>query len=367
MFRLLCVQELADPLHCPALAMQRRHKSVRKSRGPVPVCCWMWGLLGAVMACSSPTANPMPEVVRGRIGVQAFGDTVGVTRVEVDIAGPGVERTEPNSNLVLTQNGTEWWGELQDVSVGADRSFFARGFDSEGIVIVEGQTVIDEIVSGDNGVVRIRLRVPPRLPNPGIVIYVRSDATDVPSPDGYSWDTAFSTLQEAMEAAEPGHQLWVKRGRYTAALPGRAVLRLKDGIDVLGSFEGNETSPQARPPLSPTDDPTTILDGDWNGSGHMDDEDSPVVVLAVSIQTARLDRLLVQGATQSGMTSLASASELQSMVFRGNGREDYGGGMHNNVGSAAVLNDVRFENNQALGGGGIIGVPATCRESSVIT
>ena len=283
--------------------------------------------------------------------IQAFGQTAGVTRIEIELQGPGIESADPDSRAVLVSDGGEWWGTLQAIPPGPDRLVIARGLDSDDRDIVHGQTAVGETITGDNGVVRVRLERESR--SAGAVIYVSNDASGTVPPDGRSWQSAFPTLQEAMDVAESGQQVWVKRGRYVASSPDLPVLRLKEGVDVFGSFEGTETEVYARPVLLPDDDPTTILDGDLNENGRIDDDDSAVVVFAASIVNAHVDRLLVQGARESGMMNLTSSPQLSQIVFRGNGNLDFGGGMNSQWGAAPVLNKVRFERNRAIQGGGL--------------
>ncbi|HEY3495131.1 MAG TPA: Ig-like domain-containing protein, partial [Polyangiaceae bacterium] len=65
-------------------------------------------------------------------------------------------------------------------------------------------------------------------------------------PDGLSWATAFRDPQEAVDAAVPGRDVWVRQGRYRAKAPVTPVLVLRDGIEVYGGFAGGETYRAAR-------------------------------------------------------------------------------------------------------------------------
>ncbi len=61
-------------------------------------------------------------------------------------------------------------------------------------------------------------------------------AASGPQHDGLSWDTEFQTVQAALDAAIPGHEIWVARGAYAPSLPTdpgnprTATFRLCSGI-----------------------------------------------------------------------------------------------------------------------------------------
>lgn len=70
------------------------------------------------------------------------------------------------------------------------------------------------------------------------IFHVRSGGYDYA--DGLSWQKAKATLGAAMTAALPGDQIWVTNGTW----PG--PLTLKNGVALLGGFEGWEASPHQR-------------------------------------------------------------------------------------------------------------------------
>ncbi|HEY3266408.1 MAG TPA: right-handed parallel beta-helix repeat-containing protein, partial [Armatimonadota bacterium] len=89
----------------------------------------------------------------------------------------------------------------------------------------------------------------------GGVLYV-SHQVDPPSPDGASWATAFPTVQQGIDAAQVGDEVWVAAGTY----PER--LSLKSGVGLYGGFVGNEES---RDPRSPRVN-ISLLDGQSKGT-----------------------------------------------------------------------------------------------------
>ncbi len=94
------------------------------------------------------------------------------------------------------------------------------------------------------------------------VIYV--DGNAVGQGTGASWADAYTDLQAALNAAQPGDQVWVAEGTYhpapsTATPP--AGFAMPDGVAVYGGFAGSETAlGQRDPQIHPT-----ILDGDVAG------------------------------------------------------------------------------------------------------
>lgn len=70
--------------------------------------------------------------------------------------------------------------------------------------------------------------------------------------DGSSWDNAYDNLQTAIDNASPNDEIWVAEGTYTGGF------EIKEGINVYGSFAGNETQ---RSSIPDTTSYKTILDG----------------------------------------------------------------------------------------------------------
>ncbi len=99
-------------------------------------------------------------------------------------------------------------------------------------------------------------------PHGGSRLYVHADAP--PGGDGRSWKTAFNDLQQALDRAWVGQEVWVARGVYRPAEPNgprEASFQIKSGVAVYGGFDGTERRrDDRRPVLNPT-----ILSGDLNG------------------------------------------------------------------------------------------------------
>ena len=77
--------------------------------------------------------------------------------------------------------------------------------------------------------------------------YVDQSSTN--TPDGTSWATAFLDVQDALEVASDGDQIWIAQGWYVPTDrggnpedPREASIRLIAGVEMYGGFYGNETS-----------------------------------------------------------------------------------------------------------------------------
>ncbi|MBL4658812.1 MAG: FG-GAP repeat protein, partial [Alcanivoracaceae bacterium] len=83
--------------------------------------------------------------------------------------------------------------------------------------------------------------------------------------DGYSWNTAFVNLQDALDVAVSNHEIWVAQGVYYPDVGGGQVdddrlasFTLIDGVSIYGGFDGTETQLNQRDPETNI----TILSGD---------------------------------------------------------------------------------------------------------
>lgn len=93
--------------------------------------------------------------------------------------------------------------------------------------------------------------------------------------DGSSWENAYVELHDALEAYEPGDEIWVADGTYLPqipsawpdSLPARPVFYIGKEVALYGGFNGTESSLSERNP----DANPTILSGDLNGDDIPDD------------------------------------------------------------------------------------------------
>ena len=174
-------------------------------------------------------------------------------------------------------------------------------------------------------------------------IYVDDDSTG--ANDGSTWDNAFTSLQDALAAAEEGGEIWVAQGLYLPAGPGGsrdASFVLDKDLTLYGGFAGTESSLEDRG--DPADFPT-ILSGDLSGN---DVEDNFLVNRGDNVRTvltvrenvtaqAVIDGFFIRGGNANGTGQEESPS-------------DSGGGMHA-LGQPSVRH-CRFQQNYAAWRGG---------------
>ncbi|MGA2232497.1 MAG: choice-of-anchor Q domain-containing protein [Tepidisphaeraceae bacterium] len=159
------------------------------------------------------------------------------------------------------------------------------------------------------------------------IMYVDAAATGADT--GGDWADAYTTLQQALAAAEPdaGQTIEVAGGTYEAASESPYMFQLVDGVSIFGGYAGNLGPEEGISPdtLSPSEFPT-ILSGD--GEVHH-------VVSGTDLGSATvLNGLTIEGGYSSPMSGL------------------YGGGMVL-YDSSPVVNDCVFTDDFAEFGGGV--------------
>ncbi len=184
--------------------------------------------------------------------------------------------------------------------------------------------------------------------------------------DGKTWATSFSDLQDALSIAQPNAEVWVAAGVYT---PDRgtgartASFHMKNGVRLLGSFAGTETSSYQRNPNKNE----TILSGDLKEDDGPDfanyDENSYHVVTSDGTEpNAVLDGFIITGGNANGpkeynlhngggMFTGGGSLTIIRCIFKNNSAIGDGGGMHNEGGGPRLV-DCEFNGNLAERGGG---------------
>jgi parallel beta-helix repeat protein len=152
------------------------------------------------------------------------------------------------------------------------------------------------------------------------VVYVDQNAPG-PAHDGTSWDTAFLTIQEGLDAATPSGEVWVADGVYVENVV------MGEGVAIYGGFLGAEPGGY-EDSLDQRDYVNNIATIDGNQSGSC-------VVMAVS---SRVD----------GFTVTNGSGTPGEYDFR------YGGAFYcNDVGHTGVIANNRIAGNSCTHGGGI--------------
>jgi hypothetical protein len=153
------------------------------------------------------------------------------------------------------------------------------------------------------------------------VIYVNASASGQIY-DGTSWATAFRTIQEGINAAIRGQEVWVARGTYVENIV------MKDGVGLYGGF---------------TDAMTTRGEMDWKANVTILDGSAPKDPNRASVVTFGLvtgSSAIIQGFTIRGGTGT------------GSGQFHAGGGIYAPYGSPVIRDCLIINNiNNSIGGG----------------
>ena len=182
------------------------------------------------------------------------------------------------------------------------------------------------------------------------ILYVDADASG--NNDGSSWEDAYTSLQDALDDAENGQQIWVAAGTYKPETEvGGSGDRYKtfqmiEGVEIYGGFAGNENPATFDLDTRDFAANETILSGDLNG-------DDVVTGSAATLTFANNSENCYHVFYQDQL-GLTDAAELNGFtIYGGNadgtGNHDYGSGMYNEQ-CYPTLNNIIFRNNQSVTG-----------------
>jgi predicted outer membrane repeat protein len=205
-------------------------------------------------------------------------------------------------------------------------------------------------------------------------LHVRPDA--VGAATGESWADAFVHLQDALDAAQPGAQIWVAAGAYlpqkdTAGIAAPMNERTKTffinkDIQLYGGFAGTENELSQRNPLiNPT-----ILSGDLGVTGVATDNAYHVLWLALVSPLCIIDGFTITRGNANGSDVHSQGGgillrhqplQYATPVIRNciieNNSGTFGGGFHTSTdswaGPSIKMENCKFRNNTANSGGGI--------------
>ncbi|WP_126974496.1 MBG domain-containing protein [Gynurincola endophyticus] len=217
----------------------------------------------------------------------------------------------------------------------------------------------------------------------GDIHYVKPTASG--SGNGTSWANASGDLQQTINNASIGDQIWVAAGTYkpstltggTGTLGARDVaFVLKSGVKIFGGFAGTETIISERNVTSNT----TILSGDLGIANDSSDNAYHVVVSVNNTDNTLLDGFTITAGTANqdgayvidgqtisrasggGIFARGSKAVFSNIIISGNNSAStsstagFGGGIYSYA-STITLQDVQLKNNKTysentLGGAG---------------
>jgi hypothetical protein len=234
------------------------------------------------------------------------------------------------------------------------------------------------------------------VPPPPSTLYVSPSGSD--TNDGASWNSAYRTLQQALQRAVPSitTDIWIAEGRYTPDQgPGvaeddpSASFSLVNDVDLYGGFEGTESSRAARDAAAHP----TILSGDIDDN-DADPNDDDIIADASDIQgnnsynvvtgrnlttQVRLDGLVLTGGDASGGSFPESSggalrldnadvlgTNLRLVGNRAEGFAKRGGALFGNAGSSLTLANSIVAGNTAATGSAFAGQASVRLVNSVL-
>ena len=196
------------------------------------------------------------------------------------------------------------------------------------------------------------------------VVYVDKSSPD--GGDGTSWETAFNTLQPAIDAAFAlgGDEVWVAMGDYDEVRvvePGEVPnwpveisgsLIMLEGVEMYGGFAGDETEREHRD----WENNITIINGiralDGQGACHVVFGANNSVLDGFTVTGARLTVNKSCLNVGGGMVNTNASPIVRNTRFVDNFVEGTGGGMAN-LNSSPLIEDCVFEDNVSTNGGAI--------------
>ncbi len=165
-----------------------------------------------------------------------------------------------------------------------------------------------------------------------------------PGGDGRSWATAFNTIEEALDAALPEDEIWVKEGDYLL----EATVAIDKTLSLFGGFAGVETRRGQRDWESHV---TTISGEQFVGSGFIITSD---IVLDGFTLTLFFTGFRDKDAdTPQGAIMIDGASPTVSHCTFTMNRASWGGAIHNRYASPTIT-ECKFIANGAEWNGGAI-------------
>ncbi len=332
----------------------------------VPIISFCW-----VLTPSAHAFQTFEDFISARF---ALGDPENVKEMHADPDADGRDNFSeyltgsdpriPNANplqVALSRNGSETalsFDTLTDRKYVVEYSTDLLQWDSVDSAPISGNGSRANLQHSGNSVTKGFYRVAISLPP----IHVKKDAAGLS--DGSNWANAFTDLQPAIDAARTGQEIWVSAGTYNptaenpllveiefqSPTPRTRTFVLKEGISILGGFNGTETRSTQRNYYTNR----TILSGDLNNNDQWPPtlqnitsyyENSAQVIYALGlIKKTKLDGLEVKG----GFAALINDSgQFEESIL------SFGGGMVAH-GSNIEINNCLFTQNIALENGGAI-------------
>ncbi len=131
--------------------------------------------------------------------------------------------------------------------------------------------------------------------------------------DGSSWDKAFGTLQEALEVAQVGDQIWLASGEYLPSYEGdrNAAFSIPNGVELYGGFAGDEKKLTDRDPVKNP----TILSGEIGDPASTEDNSYTIVYFYHASPATLIDGLTLANGMANGYADGADLTTCGGAIY----------------------------------------------------
>jgi predicted outer membrane repeat protein len=176
---------------------------------------------------------------------------------------------------------------------------------------------------------------------------VDKDATG--NNNGASWADAYNVIQDAVDNATSGDELWIAGGTYhRRTVFDNEVIAMVGGVNIFGGFVGTETSRDDR---------------DWTANPTILDGESAVDHVVVAYRNARIDGFTITAGLADGSVNERNGGGMlinrhdtvvANCTFTGNSANNYGGAIYTYDGDfRPTIINCTFTGNSGWHGGAI--------------
>jgi len=297
----------------------------------------------------------------------SIGDTEAVvTNSLVEGDFPGADNIDGNPNFVDPAN-FDYRLNTGSPAIGAGNNdattLFSGDTEIPNIEIIEdianNPRIDGEVVDlgAYEGAAQEPVPTEPTISSETPIVYVDLNASG--DNNGASWANAYTDLQDAIENAPFGSQIWVAQGTYTptTGTDREVSFEVPNGVQIYGGFTGEENSLNQRDVTANT----TTLSGDIGVTANSSDNSVHVVNISDTSNSSVLDGFTISDGhaddsslsnNGAGIYGVGSQAILSNLIISDNNADNLGGGMYSSN-SLNQLNNVSFEDNTAYYGGGL--------------